>query len=56
MTKLILKAFDYLVNMMKGLTLSGELNDEEASKLATVVDDVNQVREQYVDRKTRELH
>ncbi len=55
MTRHSLSLFDRVALLLKRLTLDTDLNDKEGAALAKVTDDVNEVREEYVDRKMDEL-
>ena len=55
MSRRSLKLFDRLASLLKRLTLEGDLNDGEGEALAKVTDEVNTVREEYVDRKAEEF-
>ena len=46
-----LEIFDKLSSYLKRLTLECDLSSEEAGDLSHVADELNDVREQYVDRK-----
>ncbi len=46
-----LDIFDKLSSYLKRLTLEYDLSPEEAGDLSHVNDELNTVREQYVDRK-----
>ncbi len=46
-----LDIFDKLASYLKRLTLDYDLSPEEAGDLSHVNDELNVVREQYVDRK-----
>lgn len=50
-----LEIFDKLSSYLKRLTLDHDLNDEEAGDLAHVADELNDVRERFVDRKIEEI-
>ena len=43
--------FDKVAHLLKRLVLDTDLSDEEGAALAEVTDNVNTVRENYVDRK-----
>jgi len=50
-----LSLFDRIALLLKRLTLDTDLNDSEGKALAAVTDSVNNVREDYVDRKSEEI-
>lgn len=50
-----LSLFDRLTSALKRLCVESDLNEDEASTLAGIVDDVNEVREQYTERRLDEL-
>jgi len=46
-----LNAFDKITDFLKRLVLDYDLTDDEANKLSKVTDEVNEVREKYVDKR-----
>lgn len=50
-----LNLFDRVALLLKRLILDTDLNDDEGAALAKVTDEVNEVREVYVDRKVEEI-
>lgn len=48
-----LKLFESIAESAKRLILDYDLQDEEAKKLANIVDEANKTREQYTDRKLK---
>ena len=55
MSKKSLSLFDKLASLLKRLSVDSDLNDDEASALADVTDEVNDIRDQYTDRKIVEI-
>jgi len=50
-----LSLFDKLASLLKRLSVDSDLNDDEAGALADVTDEVNDIREQYTERKIDEI-
>ena len=49
------KLFDRIADALRRLVLDNDLNDEEGAALATVTDEVNEVRGKYTDRRIGEI-
>lgn len=54
-TRKNLALFDSLASMLKQLSIEADLNDSEAYALAGITDSLNEIRNEYVERKLSEL-